>query len=77
MPRVTLDIDAAILQELHLLRSQTGKPLGKVVSGLLTNALKQRRDANREPFRWIARDLGARIDLADKEALYARLDEGS
>lgn len=52
-----------------------GKTLGQLVSGLLAKALSDERAA--EPasaFEWVARPMAARIDLEDKDALYAALE---
>ena len=53
------------------------KSLGALDSHLLAEALanRSRRRAPRGEFRWLARAMGARIDISDKEALYAALDE--
>jgi hypothetical protein len=74
MPRTTLDIDGPILQDLKRLQKREGKSLGRLVSDLLASAMRRRaRDAPR-PFRWVSQPMGARIDLADKEAVYRALD---
>lgn len=76
MPRTTVDIDTSILNELKRLQKQERKSLGRLVSDLLGDALARRRSA-KEPsatFRWVARSMEARVDLADKEAVYRALE---
>ena len=79
MPRTTVNIDAPVLRDLRRLQKRDGKPLGRLVSDLLAQAL--RRDAAAAPpppaFRWVSRAMGARVDLRDKEALRALLDAPS
>jgi len=77
MSRTTLNIDTPLLEELRKLQKQQGKSLGEVVSELLAEALADRaahRQSRSHAFNWIARPMGARIDISDKEALYAALD---
>ena len=75
MPRTTLNIDGPILRDLKRLQKREGKPLGRLVSDLLARALRQHEAAApRASFRWISRPMHARVDLADKEALYGMLD---
>jgi hypothetical protein len=74
--RTTIDIDDPILRDLKRLQRQQGKPLGRIVSDLLAQSLQAHRVADSvEPvFRWEARPMGARIDLADKHALLDAMD---
>jgi hypothetical protein len=77
MPRTTVDIDAPILRELKRLQKRERKSLGRLVSDLLAVALSARaaeKPATSIPFDWISRPLGARVDLADKDAVHAILD---
>ena len=49
--------------------------MGAVVSELLADALARRRVTRGSPqFRWASHDMGARVDLSDKEAVHAALD---
>lgn len=74
--RTTLDIDAPVLKELKRRQKAEGKSLGRLASELLARALaEQRRPNPAVPFRWISRPMKARVDLADKEALYAAMDK--
>lgn len=74
--RTTLNLADPVLAELKRLQLREGRPLGELASELLARALAERRAGREEPARlvWTARSMGARIDLGDKEALYAALD---
>lgn len=74
--RTTLDIDAPILQEVKALHERERRSMGAVVSELLAEALARRRTKRVPPsFRWDSRDMKALVDLSDKDAVYAALDE--
>jgi hypothetical protein len=77
--RTTIYIDDPILKEIARLQRREGKSLGRLVSDLLAQALAETRKAPKgEPqFRWIARPMGARVDLGDKHALLDAMDEPS
>jgi hypothetical protein len=77
MARTTIDIDSPILQELKALQKQQQRSLGQLVSQLLAEALASRRHPKESTaaLNWISRPMHARVDLSDKEALYAILDE--
>jgi hypothetical protein len=77
MARTTLDIDTPLLEELKRMQKREKKSLGALVSRLLAEALanRSRRRAPRREFDWVSRAMGARIDISDKDALYAALDE--
>jgi hypothetical protein len=76
MPRTTLDIDGPILREVRVLQKKEGRSMGKIVSELLAEALARRRSPAEPPrLTWTSRPMGARVDLSDKEALQALLDE--
>jgi hypothetical protein len=75
--RTTLDIDAPILREVKALREREGRSMGAVVSELLAEALARRRSTRATPsLRWTSRNMKSRVDLSDKEAVYAALDPG-
>ncbi len=78
MSRTTVDIEDPILEEVKRDAATAGLSLGKAVSRLLAEALAgHRATANgASSFRWHTAAMGARVDLADKEALYSALDEG-
>lgn len=77
--RTTIDIADPVLTEVRREQKRAGKTLGEVVSELLAEGLAVRHqhvDAAAPPkLQWIARDLRCRIDLRDKEALWALLDQ--
>jgi hypothetical protein len=75
--RTTLDIDAPILKDLKRLQQREGKPLGRVVSDLLAQALAAiRTPENAQPaFAWHSRPMEARVDLSDKHAVLDAMDE--
>lgn len=75
--RTTLDIDGPVLRELKQLQKKEKKTLGRLVSDLLADALGRRRTkpVRRSGFVWASRAMGARVDLRDKDALYAVLDQ--
>ncbi len=75
MPRTTLHIDASVLEDLKRRQRIENKSLGQLVSELLARALAN--DAAREedePFAWRSAPMRARVDIADKDALYSALD---
>ena len=73
--RTTLNIDALLLRELKQRQAAEGKSLGPPVSNLLARALKEEAGCPvPDPSSWIARPMGARVYLADKEAVYRALD---
>ena len=74
--RTTLDIDDPVLRELKQLQTKEGKSLGRLVSDLLARALKEDAAAPTAtaPPVWIAKPMGARVNLSDKEAVHRALD---
>lgn len=76
MPRTTINLDAPVLRELKRLQKRERKPLGRLISELLAQALQSHRPAESTtvPFAWTSRSMRARIDLTDKEAVRAALD---
>jgi len=76
MPRTTVDLEVPILDELRTLSRREGRSLGKVISALVAEALAHRRAGTaRRPLEWVAKPLGARLDVADKAALLAVLEQ--
>lgn len=73
--RTTVDIDDPILKDLKRLQKRQKKPLGRLVSDLLAQALGQTSSGKPAAFRWISGPMGARVDLADREAILAAMDE--
>ena len=76
MPRTTINLDASVLRDLKRLQKREGKPLGRLISELLAQALQSHRSATPTDLRfaWTTRPMRARIDLADKDAIQAALD---
>ncbi len=74
MPRTTLDIDGTVLDELKRRGRREGKSAGRLASELLADALAPREPTQRQPLEWTTRKMSARVDLEDKEALFAALD---
>jgi hypothetical protein len=77
--RTTIDIDDPILKELKRLQLREGKSLGRLVSDLLAQSLATSRNGPpvAQRFEWIARSMGARVDLADKHAVLDAMDAQS
>ena len=74
--RTTIDIDDPILKEIKRLQRREGKSLGRLVSDLLAQSLADARTAPSAPkFSWIAKPMGARVDLADKHAVFDAIDD--
>lgn len=76
--RTTLNIDDPILDGLKAIQEREGKSLSRVVSDLLVAALSERMDkagSSPEPFDWITHAMRARVDVADREAVYDLMDE--
>ena len=75
--RTTVDIDDPVLKDLKRIQQKEGRSLGRLISDLLAQALGERKSAKaptRAP-QWISKAMGARIDLADREALYAVMEQ--
>jgi hypothetical protein len=74
--RTTVDIDDPILKEVKSLGKKEGKSLGRIVSDLLARGLRTRDIAGKErkARRWITRPMASRVELADKEAVYAAME---
>jgi hypothetical protein len=75
--RTTVDIDDPVLKDLKKIQQKEGKSLGRLISDLLAQALGERRSAKAptRPAKWISKSMVARIDLADREALYAAMEQ--
>lgn len=76
--RTTVDIDDPILKDLKRLQKREGKSLGRLISDLLARALSElgTRSGKGGRFRWISQSMGARVDLADREAVLDAMEEG-
>lgn len=76
MARTTVDIDNLVLEEVKRIRDERGVSLGRVVSQLLAEALASHpTEPPSNRLQWTAKPMGARLDIADKDALHAALDE--
>ena len=76
--RTTIDIAAPILEELKHIKQKNGGTLGELVNGLLVEGLKKRHpEAVCRELAWTSQPMRARVDLDDKEAVYALLDDDS
>lgn len=73
--RTTIDIEGVVLKQLREIQKREGGTLGAIVSRLLAEAIGRRsRRAPAPAFEWTVRRMESRVDLADKEAVYAILD---
>ena len=74
--RTTIDIDDPIIKELKRMQRRERKSLGKLVSELLAQALATSRTETRNAgeFAWLAKPMGARVDLADRHAVLDAID---
>lgn len=75
--RTTVDIDDPILKDLKKIQQKEGKSLGRLISDLLARAIREPKSpkASAKPGRWISKAMDARINLADREALYAAMEQ--
>jgi mRNA-degrading endonuclease RelE of RelBE toxin-antitoxin system len=73
--RTTVDIDDPVLNDLKKLQKKEGKSLGRLISDLLAQAIGDRKSAkaHRRSIQWISKDMGARVDVADTEAVYSAM----
>jgi hypothetical protein len=75
MPRIPIDIDAAVLRELKRRQRLEGRGMGQLVSELLATSLGAENEPPSKPFAWISKPMGPRVDLNDKDAVYRALAE--
>lgn len=76
MPRTTIDIDATILRDVKRIAGEEHKSIGRVVSELLARALTAHAAQEHTPsLDWSSQEMTARVDLEDKDALHAALDD--
>ena len=74
--RTTVNIAAPILEELRQIWKRDGGTLGDLVSGLLAEGLRLRRAGPvRNELDWTSQPMHARVDLEDKDAVFAILDD--
>lgn len=73
--RTTLNLDPSVLNELRERSARERKSIGELASQLLARELREEPQPA-APFSWVSRDLGKpAVDLEDKEALRAVLDQ--
>ena len=74
--RTTLDLANPVLKELKEVSREEGGSLGEVASRLLADALSGRARGRRHKTKldWSSQPMRAKIDLADKNAVYRALD---
>jgi hypothetical protein len=74
MPRTTFDLDGTVLDDLRRRAAVEGKSMGKVASELLAIGLHDEAVAEQPPLKWARKDLGLKLDLEDKDAVWRILD---
>lgn len=74
MPRTTLDLDATVLADLRRRGAAEGKSMGQVASELLAIGLDKKTVPQPPPLQWARKDLGLKVDLEDKDAVWRILD---
>lgn len=73
--RTTLDLDGSVLEQLKQRQRRENKTLGQVASELLARALAEtENEAEPAALAWATQPMGARVDLADTEAVQRLLD---
>lgn len=74
--RTTIDLDDDILRALKRRQREERKTLGQLASELLAQALAAAEPPPNVDIRWSTADLRPRVDLDDKDAVWAILDRG-
>jgi hypothetical protein len=76
MAEPLIHLEPTVLRQLEQIQQEEGKPLERIVSELLTEALSRRQGTHQAAqLDWISKPMGARFDLSDKERLYTALDQ--
>ena len=75
--RITINIAGPIFEELKKIQEKEGgRTMGELVTGLLAEALQQRYADHTDPeLAWVSQPMRARVDLTNKEAVYATIDD--
>lgn len=75
--RTTLDLEKPVLDGLKKLQKTENATLGEIASRLLAEALRhyETREESATKLDWQTSDMRAKINLADKDALYRALDD--
>jgi plasmid stability protein len=74
MPRTTLDLDATVLADLRRRAAAQSKSMGQVASEVLAIGLHDEPTEEQPPLQWARKDLGLKVDLEDKDAVWRILD---
>ena len=76
--RTTIDLSDPVLRDLKQLCKTEGGSLGALASRLLADALATRKRAPRPAtkLRWSSQSMGAKVNLADKDAVYRAMEGG-
>lgn len=74
MPRTTFDLDGTVLADLRRRAAAEGKSMGQVASELLAVGLHEGAIEEPAPLNWARKDLGLKVDLEDKDAVWRILD---
>ena len=76
MTRTTIDLDGSVLAELKARQSRDARSLGVIASELLARALAETAAPapTLPPMVWPAKDMRARVDIADRDAVQDVLD---
>jgi plasmid stability protein len=74
MARTTFDLDGTVLADLRGRAASEGKSMGQVASELLAIGLHDEPASEQPPLKWARKDLGLRVDLEDKDAVWRILD---
>ena len=76
--RTTINIATPILEELRRIQKKEGGTLSELVTALLAMGLRARRPKHKDrQLDWNSQPMGARVDLADKQAVYGIIDDDS
>ncbi len=73
--RISIDIPISIMEELKRIQTKEGVTLDELVTGLLAEGIQARYAAQTgSELAWKSQSMRARVDLTDKEAVYAIID---
>lgn len=75
--RTTLDLEKPVLDALKELRRTEKRTLGQIASRLLADALAREASGRptATPLEWETAAMNAKVDVADKDALYRTMGE--
>lgn len=76
LTRTTIDLDSSVLAELKSRQAHEARSLGAIASELLARALAETASpaAALPPLDWPAKDMRARVDITDRDAVQDVLD---